>query len=90
MSDVRQRLARCFEIVFPKLVSAEVSEASAATVAEWDSLAMVTLMTVVQEEFAVRISVDDIEKFQSFESIFQFLESELEQSSGAERDESRP
>jgi acyl carrier protein len=80
MSDTRERLSRCFSVVFPKLSSQDVLAASPTSVAEWDSLAMVTLLTVIQEEFRIRLPFDNIDHFQSFESICRHLEAQVEKS----------
>jgi acyl carrier protein len=59
--------------VFPGLTAAEIPSASVETVAEWDSLAAVTLMAVVEEEFAVRIDELDLPELDSFEAFQDYL-----------------
>jgi len=73
MDETRARLVKCFAAVFPDLTPAEIERASPATVAAWDSLANVTLLTVVEEEFGVEIPVDDLETLASFDLLLDYL-----------------
>jgi acyl carrier protein len=50
-----QRLGQCFQAVFPTLKTADLAAASTETLPDWDSVAQVTLISVVEEEFAVII-----------------------------------
>ena len=72
---LHQRLVSCFTTVFPKLPERDAAAASVASVEGWDSLATVTLITVVQEEFGVPVEPEDIEQFASFGQVLQFLRS---------------
>lgn len=74
MNNVRNRLADCFATVFPNLDAAEISKASISGVAEWDSLATVTLVALLEEEFAVSIGFEDMMEFVSFEVVADFIE----------------
>jgi acyl carrier protein len=78
MDDIRTRLVTCFAAVFPELDPAEVERASPFTVPEWDSLANVTLVSVVEEEFAVQIPLDDLETLGSFELVLDFVRGSIE------------
>ena len=73
MDEQQRRLANCFCAVFPELSSEEVIHASSATVPSWDSVAVVTLLTVVEEEFGISIEEDDPAKFDSFQQILSYL-----------------
>ena len=77
MDDVRTRLARCFAAVFPELPAGDIERATPLTVAAWDSVANVTLLTVVEEEFDVQIPVDDLETLGSFELLLDYLRTDL-------------
>lgn len=74
MPSTRDRLITCFAAVFPKLTPAEIERATPLTVAAWDSLANVMLLTVVEEEFGVEIPVDDLQTLGSFDRLLDFLE----------------
>ena len=73
MSESESRLLRCFLSVFPALSPDEIRAASAQSLAEWDSLAAVTLVTVVQEEFSVEIDLLDLAELDSFQAIWTYL-----------------
>ena len=55
MSDLEARLDRCFALVFPDLPDDQIRAASVDDLAAWDSLAGVTLLAVLEEEFAAPI-----------------------------------
>ncbi len=73
MSNVLERLINCFGIVFPDLSRDEIPRASSASVASWDSLATVTLISVIEEEFGEAIAPEDYEYMLSFELVRECL-----------------
>jgi acyl carrier protein len=75
MDTTRTKLERCFSLTFPKLDPGQYPAATAETMADWDSVAQVTLLTVIGEEFGIDI---DFEEFEGATS-FQELESRLDQ-----------
>jgi acyl carrier protein len=74
MVDRQARLANCFLAVFPELSQDDVNTATSSTVPSWDSVAAVTLLAVVEEEFGITIEVDDVTKFNSFQGFLSYLE----------------
>jgi len=78
MVDVDARLSKCFVAIFPDLKSEEVARSSPATVAAWDSVATVTLLTLVEEEFGIRIEVEDLDHFTSFNNLQNYLRERLQ------------
>ena len=75
MSDQEERLKECFSTVFPNLSAGEIPRCSMASVATWDSLATVTLVSVIEEEFGVTIAPEEYEYIVSFELVNQCLQS---------------
>jgi acyl carrier protein len=73
MSDARERLIKCFGAVFPDLPESEVPRASSGSVAGWDSLATVTLLGVVEEEFRIAVDIGDFDALDSFQSLLAYL-----------------
>ena len=73
MSDRKKRLIHCFSSVFPELSEDEIIRASVTSLSNWDSVAMVTLISVIEEEFEIEIDLDDLEQFLSFELMNEFL-----------------
>ncbi|HVB85963.1 MAG TPA: acyl carrier protein [Candidatus Dormibacteraeota bacterium] len=74
MDEMEQRLAACFVSVLPDLSPDEIRDASASTVASWDSVATVTLLAVVEEEFGISIADEDPARFDSFKNILSYLQ----------------
>jgi acyl carrier protein len=73
MDDFEQRLSSCFRTVFPKLGDEDITAASMESFEEWDSLKMMTLIVVLEEEFEIEIPLDDIENLTSFRALQSFL-----------------
>jgi acyl carrier protein len=65
--DLHERLVRCFSTVFPQLTESEIPRANQSSVANWDSLATVTLISVIEEEFDLVVAPEDIENIISFD-----------------------
>jgi acyl carrier protein len=74
---VKARLRDCFAAVFPSAAPGELEQASTETLPGWDSLATVTLVAVVEEEFGVVLELDDLEQLTSFERVYQLVEAKL-------------
>ncbi|HEY5213722.1 MAG TPA: acyl carrier protein [Acidobacteriaceae bacterium] len=74
MDEQQTRLAGCFLAVFPELSSDRIMEASSISVQNWDSVAGVTLLTVVEEEFGIDIEDDDLARFNSFKGFLSYLQ----------------
>jgi acyl carrier protein len=73
MSDHEGRLSQCFTTVFPGLSTGEIGTATTKSVADWDSMANINLLCVVEEEFGVEIAAEDLEELTSFAAILQYL-----------------
>ena len=73
MDDLENRLTTSFVTVFPKLQRTEVSSVSMATFHEWDSLKMITLIVVIEEEFEIVLPVEEIENLTSFQTLLNYL-----------------
>lgn len=76
MTDTRDRLIKCFAAVFPDLSPEEIVRASPASVGAWDSVASITLLSVLEEEFNVQIDPEDLEQLISFDLILDYLQHE--------------
>jgi acyl carrier protein len=75
MDDLRARLVECFSAVFPDLSEEEIPRASPDSVAAWDSLAAVRLVTVIEETFDLAIQPAEQERLVSFVQILDYLRS---------------
>ncbi|MDA8347961.1 MAG: acyl carrier protein [Pseudomonadota bacterium] len=77
MPDVRSRLVGCFQVVFDGLSDAQVEQATRAATESWDSVAAITLVNVVEEEFHIQIDYDRLPELDSFPRILDYLTQRL-------------
>ncbi len=74
MAESRERLARCFRLVFPKLKDdAAIYSATQATVQEWDSIATITLVNVIEEEFRIVMDFEILGDLTSFDLMLDYV-----------------
>lgn len=78
MDETRQRLTNCFQTVFPDLPEAEIATASTSTLAAWDSVAAITLMNVIEDEFGFEMDLDDLADLDSFDKVYSYLQKRLQ------------
>lgn len=74
MTEIQTRLLKCFSAVFPDLPNDDIPTASLSSVEAWDSVATVTLLTVMEEEFGIQFEPDDLDHMISFDSILHRLQ----------------
>jgi acyl carrier protein len=74
MDQISDRLRDCFRTVFPDLSDEQIDSAARAELSEWDSLATLTLLTVVEEEFELELDDQAVEQFDSFEAVERVVE----------------
>jgi acyl carrier protein len=74
MDDIRTRLTECFQIVFPDLSDAQIPSASQQTVEGWDSVATITLINVIEEQFGVEMDLDHVAELDTFEKVCAYLQ----------------
>ena len=75
--NVEDRLVGCFSLTFPELSPDEIRRASMVSVASWDSVAAINLVTVIEEEFGVELALEEIGEMASFATIFDILSQKL-------------
>ena len=74
MDNLDHRLVRCFSSVFPQLDEAQIRNASVDSVPEWHSLASVTLVALLQEEFGVQVGLTDLPNLVSFSAVQNYVQ----------------
>jgi acyl carrier protein len=74
MTTIQDRVTTCFANVFPDIQPGEIPNASTASLAAWDSVAHITLLSAVSEEFGVELEPEDFEELTSFVRIVDHLE----------------
>ena len=73
MDETENRLIRCFSSIFPDLTTDQIRSASVDSVPAWDSLAAVTLVAVLQEEFGLQINLIDLPELVSFVAVQNYV-----------------
>lgn len=74
MQDVQfERLAGCFEVAFPDLSQGDIPTAAYGSVPGWDSVAQVTLLSLVGEAFGIDIDFEEFERSTSFAAILKLV-----------------
>jgi acyl carrier protein len=74
MDIIAQRLLTCFSAVFPKQSRQDLEIASRDAMQEWDSLASVTLLSLVNQEFNTDIDLFEFQDLGSFASLLRYLQ----------------
>jgi acyl carrier protein len=74
MSEHDDRLVRCFASVFPMMSEEEIRASNVIPLFDLDSLAGVTLVALIDQEFGINVEISDLLKLGSFESISQFVQ----------------
>jgi acyl carrier protein len=74
MDNLEDRLVRCFLSVFPDLNEEQIRNANVDSVPGWHSLASVTLISVVQEEFGVQVGLTDLPNLVSFSAVQNYVQ----------------
>jgi len=74
MPELDDRLSRCFASVFPTLAPEEIGNASVESVPGWDSLAAVTLVAVLEQEFDTQIDLMELPDLTSYRAVRNYLE----------------
>jgi len=78
MDEIAARLVTSFRTVFPALSDSDVQRASQASVAAWDSVAAITLVNVIEEEFGIEVDLDHLAELDSFSRILDYLRKEVQ------------
>ena len=73
MDDVTDKLSRCFALAFPSLDPSQYATANADNVKGWDSIAHLTLLTLIGEEFGREVDFEEFEGATSFQALREAL-----------------
>jgi len=77
MSELDDRLTRCFASVFPSIPPDQIYVASVETVPAWDSLAAVTLIAVLEQEFDTQIDLMEMPELTSYQAVRDYLQRQI-------------
>jgi acyl carrier protein len=73
MDNLENRLMRCFSSVFPDLNEQQIRNASADSLPAWNSLAAVTLVALLQEEFGLQVNLAELPSLVSFSAVQNYV-----------------
>jgi acyl carrier protein len=77
-TEIRPRLTRCFLAVFPELNEKTVFAATPSSLEGWDSVATLSLVAVIEEEFGVQVDFSELMSALSYEQISDYLAKQME------------
>lgn len=77
MTDIESRVSSCFSNVFPDLAAMDIPRASQTSLTQWDSVAHVTLLSAIAEEFQFELDEESFESLASYLLIVDFVESRM-------------
>lgn len=73
MTASDDRLLRCISSVFPTVSTGDLNELDVADLMDVDSLAAVTLVSVLEEEFGVTVDAETLVRLRTFNAIRQYV-----------------
>ena len=83
VDDVERRVLQCFSVVFDAVPREQLVELRHEDSADWDSVAHVTLLALLAEEFAFEIDFEAAQEMTSFKLAVQMVRDQVAQASDA-------
>ncbi|HYT19703.1 MAG TPA: acyl carrier protein [Candidatus Polarisedimenticolia bacterium] len=77
MDEVKDRLVKCFQTVFPDMPEADILLSSQASVSAWDSIAAITLVNVIEDEFGFAIDFEALPDLNSFDLVLRYVQTQF-------------
>lgn len=68
-SSLNERLLECFRVIFPGVPDGELMNASATSMGGWDSVAHVTLITLIEEQLRIQFPLERYAELTSFAAL---------------------
>jgi acyl carrier protein len=78
MDKLENRLMNCFIAVFPDVSLDEIRQSAQSTTSRWDSIAVITMANLIEEEFGFRVNFDRLPEFDSYEHVLAYVREELQ------------
>ncbi len=72
MTALKNRVLDCFCALFPTHSREELLMASRESIPEWDSLAGVTLLTLLEQEFHLNVDLTELDHFNSVQAVLDY------------------
>ena len=77
MSDILKKLQPIFQDIFEDDDLLITKESNAATVEDWDSLAHITLIFAIEQEFEIKFALGELEAMKNVGSIVELMQKKL-------------
>ena len=72
--NMSAKLVSCFQVVFPNLPAERIPAAEQDSFEAWDSVAGITLVNVIEDEFRVTVDLERLPELTSFAAILAYLQ----------------
>jgi acyl carrier protein len=73
MTAIDSQLTQCFATVFPGLKPEAITATTQQNNPAWDSVAAITLLAVIEEEFHIQIDLEQLASLDSYAKIRDWL-----------------
>ena len=77
MSDILKKLQPIFQDIFEDDELLITAESNAATVEDWDSLAHITLIFAVEQEFEIKFALGELEAMKNVGDMVELMQTKL-------------
>ena len=74
MDNINARLIECFTTVFPDTPPASVPAMSVDNTPAWDSVAAITLVNVIEDEFQLQMDLEAIADLDSYSKVLAYVQ----------------
>lgn len=74
MDEIGHHLTRCILSIFPSLTDDEIRRSDVSQLAAADSLAAVTLIALLNEEFDANLDLEELLRLGSFDAVRKYLD----------------
>ena len=79
MDNTEAKLVKVFETAFTDLPADRIRSATQETTQNWDSVADITLMNLIEEEFEIQMDFEDLGDLTSFGKILAYVHGKIAQ-----------
>jgi len=77
MSDILEKLQPIFQDIFEDDELLITAESNAATVEDWDSLAHITLIFAIEQEFEIKFALGELEAMKNVGDMVELMQIKL-------------
>jgi len=77
MSNILEKLQPIFQDIFEDDELLITAESSAATVEDWDSLAHITLIFAIEQEFEIKFALGELEAMKNVGDMVELMQTKL-------------